>query len=111
MKIGYEEKGDVVIVNLEGKIMGGDDATMFHGHMHEFVDAGKRKVVVNLTKVDWMNSVGLGMLITGLTTMKNCQGELKLANVTDNIQSLLAITRLVTIFDTYDSVDDAINAF
>ena len=111
MKISDQVKDDAVIISLEGKVMGGPDATMFHGKLHEYTNAGKKKVVVDLAKVEWMSSVGLGMLISALTTMKNNQGDLKLANVTQSIQSLLTITRLVTIFKTYDTVDEAIAAF
>jgi anti-sigma B factor antagonist len=111
MKISDEVKGDVVIIHLEGKVMGGPDATMFHGKLHEYVDAGKKKIVVDLKKVEWMSSVGLGMLISALTTLRNSDGQLKLANVTQGIQSLLTITRLVTIFEAHDSVEEAINAF
>jgi anti-sigma B factor antagonist len=58
-----------------------------------------------------MNSSGLGMLIGGLTTMKKAEGNLKLANVTDKIQSLLVITKLITIFESYNSVDEAAKSF
>jgi len=111
MKISDEVKGDVVIFHLEGKVMGGPDATMFHGKLHEYIDSGKKKVVIDLKKVEWMSSVGLGMLISAMTAVKNGGGELKLACITDSIQSLLTITRLATIFDAHDTVDDAIAAF
>jgi len=58
-----------------------------------------------------MNSTGLGILISGLTTLKNNGGELKLANVTDKIQSLLTITKLVTVFEAYDSTEEALKSF
>jgi anti-sigma B factor antagonist len=108
MKMQDEIRDGIVIIHLEGKVMGGPDATMFHGKLHEYVNLGRKKVVVDLGKVEWMSSVGLGMLISALTTMRNNEGELKLSNITKNIESLLTITRLVTIFDTYDSIDDAI---
>ena len=111
MKISETVKGDKVVIALEGKVMGGPDATMFHGKLHEFVNGGKNKVVIDLAKVEWMSSVGLGMLISALTTVKNSKGELKLANVTQSIDSLLTITRLVTIFKTYDTVEEALAAF
>jgi anti-sigma B factor antagonist len=111
MKITDEVKGNVAVIHLEGKVMGGPDATMFHGKLHEFVNAGKKKVVIDLGGVEWMSSVGLGMLISALTTLKNNGGELKLAGVTKTIQSLLTITRLTTIFDTSDTVDEAIKKF
>ena len=58
-----------------------------------------------------MNSSGLGILIGGLTTIRNNQGELKLANVTERIQSLLMITKLMTVFESYDSLDKAVASF
>ena len=68
-------------------------------------------VVVDLAQVDWMNSTGLGILISGYTTLRNNDGLLKLANVTDKIQSLLTITKLVSVFEAFDSVDDAVKSF
>ena len=111
MKISDEIKDNVVIISLKGKVMGGPDATMFHGKLHEYVSGGNKKIIVDLAKVEWMSSVGLGMLISALTTVKNNDGELKLANVTQTIKNLLTITRLVTIFKTYDSVEEAMGAF
>lgn len=111
MKITERSQDGAVIIGLEGKVMGGPDATVFHGKLHEFVNSGKKKIIVDLGKVEWMSSVGLGMLISALTTMKNNKGKLFLANVTKSIESLLTITRLVTIFKTFDSVEDAIKGF
>ena len=111
MKMRDEVKDGVVIIHLEGKVMGGPDATMFHGKLHEYINQGKKKVIINLAEVEWMSSVGIGMLISALTTMKNNDGVLKLANITEGIESLLTITRLVTIFSTYDSIDEAMKSF
>jgi len=111
MKIQDEIKDGIVIIALEGKVMGGPDATMFHGKLHEYVNSGNKKVIIDLKKVEWMSSVGLGMLISALTTMKNNDGLMKLANVTESIESLLTITRLVTIFETFDSMEEAVNSF
>lgn len=111
MKISDELKDGIVIIALEGKVMGGPDATMFHGKLHEYVNAGNKKVIIDLAKVEWMSSVGLGMLISALTTMKNNEGQMRLANVTENIESLLTITRLVTIFQTCDSHEEAVASF
>ena len=111
MKLSHREEGEVVILVPKGKIMGGPDATMLHDRLHEFIKQHKLKVIIDLADVDWMNSTGLGILISGLTTLRNNQGELKLANVTDKIQSLLTITKLVTVFDSYDSIEEAITSF
>lgn len=110
MKLSDRMQDGVVILEPKGKIMGGPDASLLHDKLHELIEAGNTKVVIDLSQVDWMNSTGLGILISSYTTLRNNQGELKLANVTDKIRSLLTITKLVTVFDSYDSVEQAVNA-
>jgi anti-sigma B factor antagonist len=110
MKFNDSVENDIVIMNVSGKIMGGEETTMFHGKLHEYIDQNKKNIVVDLSKVDWVNSVGLGMLISALTTVKNSGGRLVLANIT-KIESILTITRLITVFEHYDSRDEAIAAF
>jgi len=68
-------------------------------------------IPIDLSKVKWMNSSGLGALMAGLTTLRNAGGDLKLANVTKKIESLLLITKLITVFETYESVDRAVASF
>ena len=111
MKIKTSEKYEAVIIELKGNVMGGEDTKEFNDTLHKLVDEGKTNIVVDLSDVKFMNSSGLGMLIGGLTTMKKAEGHFKLANVTDKIESLLIITKLITIFETYDSVDKAIESF
>jgi len=111
MKLSTREIDEVVILEPKGKIMGGPDASLLHDKLHEYLEQNKKRVVIDLAKVDWMNSTGLGILISSYTTLRNNEGELKLANVTDKIKSLLTITKLVTVFDAYDSIDDAVKSF
>ncbi len=111
MTLKQKEVNDVVVLELSGKVMGGPDANVLSEKLHQLVDQNKTKVVADLGKVSWMNSSGLGILIGGLTTMRNNNGDLKLANVTERIKSLLIITKLITIFETFDSVDAAVASF
>lgn len=111
MKLTHRELDGIVILEPKGKIMGGPDATALHDQIHELIAQKKLKVVIDLSKVDWMNSTGLGILIAGLTTMRDNQGELKLAAVTEKIESLLTITKLVTVFEAHDTVEDAVKSF
>jgi anti-sigma B factor antagonist len=111
MKLASREEGGITVLEPKGKIMGGPDATMLHDHLHELIDQGKKQVVIDLSKVEWMNSTGLGILISGLTTLRNNGGELKLARVTDKIESLLTITKLITVFEHFDDVGEAVNSF
>lgn len=111
MKLTDRLQGDVVVLEPKGKIMGGPDASLLQDKLYECIEKKQIKVVVDLAGVEWMNSTGLGILISGYTTLRNSNGELKLANVTDKIQSLLTITKLVKVFDAHDSVDAAVQSF
>ncbi len=111
MKLNDREQDGVVVLEPRGKIMGGPDATLLHDKLYEFIHQGRTKVVIDLSRIEWMNSTGLGILIQGYTTLRNSDGQLKLAKVTDKIQSLLTITKLVSVFDAYDTVEDAIASF
>jgi anti-sigma B factor antagonist len=111
MKLSSRQVGDVVVLEPKGKIMGGPDATLLHDQLHDLIKENRKNVVIDLAKVDWMNSTGLGILISGLTTLRNNGGELKLANVTEKIESLLTITKLITVFENYDSVEEAVGSF
>jgi anti-sigma B factor antagonist len=111
MKMSSREESGVAVLQPKGKIMGGPDATLMHDKLHDYINQGKKQVVIDLAEVDWMNSTGLGILISGLTTLRNNQGDLKLANVTGKIESLLTITKLITVFETFDSVEEAVGSF
>lgn len=111
MKIKTTEKYGAVVIELKGNVMGGEDTREFNELLHKFLDEGKLNIVIDLGDVKFMNSSGLGMLIGGLTTMKKANGSLKLARVTEKIESLLIITKLVTIFEFYDTVEEAVNSF
>jgi anti-sigma B factor antagonist len=111
MQLSETENNGVAILMPSGKIMGGPDATILREKIHDLVKGGKLNVVIDLARVDWMNSNGLGILIAGMTTLRDNLGDLKLANVTEKVQSLLTITKLITVFEAYDSVDDAVASF
>jgi len=111
MKLTDQERDGIVILEPKGKILGGPDATVLKEKLQSLIDSGKTRVVIDLADVDYMNSTGLGILISTLTTLRKANGELKLANVTEKIQSLLTITKLVTVFDDYETVDEAVAAF
>lgn len=111
MDFSVSQNGKVIVLNLSGKIMGGPDGTLVNDKLNEFLDEGKKFVVVNLKEVRLMNSSGLGMLIGGLTTMRNNGGNLKLACVTKKIKSLMAIAKLNKFFESYETVDKAVSSF
>ena len=111
MTLKEKEQDGVVVLEISGKIMGGPDATLLNEKLHELIDTGKTKVVADLAKVNWMNSSGLGILIGGLTTVRNSGGDLKLLHLNDKPQELLKITKLSRVFETFDDEDKAIGSF
>ncbi len=111
MKFKDSLEGDVAVFKLSGRIIAqNQNMTMFHGRVHEYVNLNKNNIVVDLAKVEMMSSVGLGMLISALSTVKHADGRLVLANIT-RIQNLIAMTRLNTVFQSYDSLEEAIESF
>ena len=111
MNYNVDERYNCVVITLKGNVMGGPDGSKLHDSLHELQEAGKPNVVVDLSKVKFMNSSGLGMLISAMPTMSNAGGDLRLANVADRIQSLLVITKLITVFKHFDSVEGAAKSF
>ena len=111
MNYDVEERYNAVVIELKGNVMGGPDGAKLHDTLHELKDNGKKNVIVDLSRVKFMNSSGLGMLISGMTTMRNAGGDLRLAAVVDRIQSLLVITKLITVFKHYETVEEAIESY
>jgi len=104
------EKG-VTIISLKGEVIGGPDATELRRQLHSLIEQGKKKIVVDLEQVELMNSSGLGMLIGGLTTVRNSDGDLRLAKASAKILSLFAVTRLSKVFTHFDSLKSAIESY
>jgi anti-sigma B factor antagonist len=111
MKIKTVEHYNAVVIELKGNVMGGPEASELNELLHKLLDSNKKNIIIDLADVKFMNSSGLGMLISAFTTMKNGGGNLKLANATEKIQSLLLITKLITIFENFDTVDEAVKSF
>lgn len=109
MKFNDHLEGDVVVFELSGRMLGGDDSTRFRGRIHEYLNLNKKKVLLDMAKVGWTNSLGLGLLTSLLTSVNNAGGRLVLTNI-DRIENLLAITRLITVFEHYDSSNEAMKS-
>jgi anti-sigma B factor antagonist len=111
MKLSAKEVDAVVVISLNGSVMGGPDASALNDELHKLSAKKKKKVVLDLSGVQSMNSSGLGMLIGALTALKNAGGDLKIAAASDKIENLLVITRLATVFELYPTVKKAISSF
>ncbi|HEY6953389.1 MAG TPA: STAS domain-containing protein [Bacteroidota bacterium] len=111
MKFKSRESKGITVIELTGNVMGGPDATTLNEQLHKLIDADKKRVVVDLDEVKFINSSGLGMLIGGLTTLRNSGGEMKLARASKKIEELLRMTKLTTVFDVHKTVNEAVAAF
>ena len=105
------EEGNVVILELHGKIMGDTEDTALFNVVYDLADEGKVNVVIDLCNVEWMNSKGLGICISGATTFRSRGGDLKLACVSEKVESLLNKTRMFTVFEAFKTVDEAVESF
>jgi anti-sigma B factor antagonist len=104
--------GDVVIVEVSGKITLGDGGDMaLKDKMGSLIQQGQKKVLLNLGDVSYVDSAGLGEIVQSYATVTKNGGALKLLNVTKRIKDLLSITKLLTVFDTFDSEADALASF
>ena len=111
MDISERNAGNVTVLNLSGKITLGDGDTLLKDKLHSLLHQGRKNVLLNLGEVSYVDSAGLGAIVGAYTTMTKEGGTLKLANVTKKLQDLLSITKLLTVFETFDSEDEALRSY
>jgi anti-sigma B factor antagonist len=112
MQLSERKIGDVVVVDVSGKITLGDGGDqLLKDKMRSLIQQGQRNVLLNLGDVSYIDSAGLGELVQSYATVNKNGGSLKLLNTTRRIKDLLSITKLLTVFDTYDSEADAVASF
>jgi len=105
------QAGDVTILDLSGEVRIGDSSVALRESVRNLADQGKKKLLLNLAGVKYIDSSGIGELIANYTTVSRQGGQLKLLNLTDRIQNLLVITKLLTVFDSYDNEAEALKSF
>jgi len=111
MELVERKEDQVVVIELKGDVLGGPDANKLTARIREMITEGDVNIVLDLKDVEYMNSSGLGMLTSAQTSVKKENGEVKLSNPSERIESLLKITKLNTIFESYKSVGAALQSF
>src|SRR6267142_237162 len=111
MQIEERSAGDVVVLDLKGKMTLGEGDELLRDKVNSLVQQGRTKVVLNLEGVPYIDSAGLGEIVRTYTTIKRQDGSMKLLNLTKRITDLLSITKLLTVFDTFDTEADAVRSF
>ncbi len=111
MKFTTREVSGVTLVDLSGKITLGEGGLTLRDEVHKLLAEGQKKIVLNLADVNYIDSSGLGELVSAYTAVKNAGGELKLLSLTSKVRDLLVITKLVTVFDVKDDEAAAVASF
>ena len=111
MQIEERAVGDVVVLDLKGKITLGEGDELLKDKVNSLVNQGHKKIILNLADVPYVDSAGLGEIVRTYTTVSKNGGSLKLLNLTKRITDLLAITKLLTVFETFDAESDAVRSF
>jgi anti-sigma B factor antagonist len=111
LDIHERDREGIAILDLDGRLTVGAEMAKYRETMQKLIDAGKRSVIVNMQKVDYVDSTGLGAMVMTYTTMQKAGGKMKLLNLTRRSIELLVMTKLTTIFEVFDDEQNAVNSF
>ena len=111
LDIKERQAGDVTVLDMSGSIKMGEVRGVLRNAIRNLVSGGQKKILLNLGSVKYIDSSGIGELVSSYTSINNASGQLKLLNLTQKLQDLLTITKLLTVFDVYDSEADALNSY
>jgi len=111
MQIQERAVGDVMVLDLKGKITLGEGDELLKDKVNSLVNQGHKKIILNLADVPYIDSAGLGEVVRTYTTVSRQGGSLKLLNLTKRITDLLSITKLLTVFETFESENEAVRSF
>ncbi len=105
------ELGGIAMVDLSGRISLGDGSALLRKTVRDLLEEGKTKIILNLGDVNYIDSSGIGELVSGFTAVRNRGGELKLLNLTKKVHDLLQLTKLFTVFEVYNEESTAVSSF
>lgn len=111
VKLVTRQVGDVTVVDASGRITLGEGSSAFREQIKELVASGHKKILINMGDISYIDSSGIGELVSGFTTVTNAGGLLKLLNLGKRVYDLLQITKLYTVFQTFDDEAEAIRSF
>jgi len=111
MEITKRNNGEIAILDLNGKLLTGNDAGYYRDVFETLIKGGETKVILNFENLSMMDSTGLGELTRSYTSAKNKGGMVKLVHLTARIEDILSVTKLITVFDTYENEEEAVNSF
>src|SRR4051812_26571149 len=111
LNIKKRQGGDITVLDMDGRITIGEGSVALRSAIRRLLEEGKHKILLNLAGVGYIDSSGIGELVSSYTAINKEAGQLKLLNLTEKLRDLLAITKLLTVFDVYESESEALNSF
>ena len=111
VNLNTRQVGDVSVVDVAGRITLGEGSSALRDTLRGLVSSGQKKILLNLGEVSYIDSSGIGELVSGFTTVTNSGGELKLLNLAKRVKDLLQITKLYTVFDVHEDEAAAVRSF
>jgi anti-sigma B factor antagonist len=111
VKLTSRQVGDVTVIDAAGRITLGEGASAFRDHIRDLAAKGKKKMLLNLSEVSYIDSSGIGEMVSGFTTVTNNGGQLKLIGLSKRVKDLLQITKLYTVFEAFDDETEAVRSF
>jgi anti-sigma B factor antagonist len=111
VKLTTRQVGDVTVIDSSGRITLGEGSSTFRDTIRELTAKGNKKLLLNLAEVNYIDSSGIGELVSGFTSVTNQGGQLKLLNLTKRVKDLLQITKLYTVFEVFDDEAAAVRSF
>ena len=111
MKIKTKQFDDVAVIIPHGKLMGPPDTDELHNEVKSVLGQNIKKLVIDLKHVNWMNSLGVGVLMSSYASVKNAGGILKLSSMTEKVRSVMLIMQLVKVFETFETYQEAVDSF
>jgi anti-sigma B factor antagonist len=111
LEVNEKEVNGVTVLELSGRVTLGEESSQLRTKLKDLLSQGKTRLVLDLGDVNYIDSAGLGTLVAGFTSAQNQGANLKLASLTKRFSEQLNITKLVTVFDVYDNVQDAVKSF
>jgi len=111
LNIDESQAGDVTVLDMSGKITIGEGSVALRTAIRRLLEEGKKRILLNLAGVSYIDSSGIGELVSSYTAINKEGGQLKLLNLTQKLQDLLTITKLLTVFDVYENEADALNSY
>jgi len=110
LKTRTEENGKIAIIEIKGSLVGDEDTDKFREAVYDFIEQGNKCLIVDLHKVNYMNSSGIGAVISAHTAYSKNGGIVKLAGLSNSVHNLLVVTKLIDIFEVYENLDQAIGS-